>query len=159
MTSMIQRLRDDALQARKDSIRGGTLRAQVTSTLLVTLQSEASMVGKNDGGRDPTDDEVLKIVKKFVKGVEDTLAVLLGRDNAQADPRVAQLQVEKEVLDAYLPQQLTEAALAAEIAGIVAGITDKGPKAMGAVMKALKDQFAGRYDGALAGKLVKEALA
>ena len=159
MTSMIQRLRQDALQARKDSVRGGTPRAQVASTLLVTLLSEAAMVGKNDGGREPTDDEVLKIVKKFVKGVEDTLAVLLGRENALADPRVAQLQIEKELLEAYLPQQLTEVALAAAVADIVAGLTDKGPKAMGAVMKSLKDQFAGRYDGALAGKLVKEALA
>ncbi len=54
MTSMIQRLRQDALQARKTAVQNGTAEAQVAATLLVTLLSEAAMVGKNDGGRRPT---------------------------------------------------------------------------------------------------------
>jgi uncharacterized protein YqeY len=164
MTTMIQKLRANALQARKDSAnkdteQGCRIEAQIASTLLVTLVSEAAMVGKNDGGREPTDDEVIKAVKKFLKGVEDTLAVLTGDARTQNDPRIPQLQVEKALLTAYLPQQLSDEALAAEIQRIVSGLSEKGPKQMGVVMKALKDGFGGRYDGALAGKLVKEALA
>jgi uncharacterized protein YqeY len=159
MTTMIQKLRAAALQARKDSAQGRGVQAQVASTLLVTLVSAAAMVGKNDGGREPTDAEVVKEVKKFLKGVEDTLAILTGDAGTETDPRVAQLQVEKELLTAYLPQQLSDEALAAEVQRIVGALSEKGPKQMGVVMKALKDGFGGRYDGALAGKLVKEALA
>ena len=158
MATLIQKLRVDALQARKDAIKGSDVCAQVASTLLVTLVSEAAMVGKNDGGREPTDDEVVKVLKKFVKGVDDTLDVL-SKAAPEGDARIVQLRIEKDVLAGYLPQQLSAEVLAAEIQRIVAALPEKGPKQMGAVMKALKDGFGGRYDGALAGRLVKEALA
>lgn len=162
MTALIQMLRADALQARKDSAQFKDVHAQVASTLLVTLVSEAAMLGKNDGGREPTDEEVFKVVKKFLAGVVELLVILerpeTKQSGAEADPRIAKLRIEKALLEAYLPQQLSEEVLAAEIQRIVSGLTEKGPKQMGAVMAALKSNFAGRYDGALAGKLVKESL-
>ena len=49
---LINQIKSDALEARK-------ARQTNTATLLTTLYSEASMVGKNDGNRESTDAEVL----------------------------------------------------------------------------------------------------
>lgn len=123
------------------------------ATILVTLFAEVQKVGKDAGNRDTTDDEAVRIVKKFLKGVDEFLVV------AKDETTVTRLQLEKAVLEEFLPKQADEAALRQAIGDIVSALADKGPKAVGVVMKGLKDRFAGNYDGAMASKLVKEVLA
>lgn len=158
MTTLIEQLRADAMKARLD-------RARVAADLLVTLVSEASMVGKNDGGREPTDKEVIKAVNRFHDGVVVNIAALEKDASTSTDPKKAanleKLREEKRILQGYIPEQpaqFTEAELQAEINKLVDGLAEKSPKQVGAVMKELNAQFSGRYDGALAGKLVKAAL-
>jgi uncharacterized protein YqeY len=93
---LIEKIKHDQLVARKN-------RDQIESTLLTTLIGEADMVGKNNGNRDPFDEEVISVVKKFLKGVNETIAILekSGRD-------VSQFEKEREILDSYLPTQLTK---------------------------------------------------
>jgi uncharacterized protein len=55
--SMMDKLRADLLTARKE-------RSDMTG-LLTALVGEAAMIGKNNGNRETTDEEVLRIVKKF----------------------------------------------------------------------------------------------
>jgi uncharacterized protein len=66
---------------------------------------------------------------------------------------------EIEVLKVYLPERLDEAAVAAEVARIVAELGAKGPADMGKVMGAVKTQLAGKADMALVSAAVKKALA
>lgn len=143
---LIQKIREDSLAARK-------ARETDKATILVTLFAEAARPGKDAGNRDSTDEETVKVVRKFIKGVEDSLAVL-------KDPvAVAKAQAEKDILSAYLPTQLTGDALKAAIADIVQKLPEKNAKAMGQVMNGLRTLYAGAYDGVEASKLVKEALA
>lgn len=65
---LIVKIKHDQLVARKN-------RDQIESTLLTTLIGEADMVGKNNGNRDPFDEEVISVVKKFLKGVNETIAI------------------------------------------------------------------------------------
>src|ERR1700693_3802401 len=51
------------------------------------------------------------------------------------------------ILEAYLPRQLTDAELVALVQESVAAAGAKGPKDMGAVMKALMPKVAGRAEG------------
>ena len=143
---LLDTLQQDALAARKNQ-------NAIAATLLTTLYAEAARFGKDKGNRVSTDDEVLAVITKFVKGVDETLAVLPATDS-----RVEQLKAEKVILSAYLPQQLTEAELAALIADIVATLAEKTPKQMGAVMGQLKAKAGGRYDSTTASRLVKTAL-
>lgn len=144
---LLEKLQAAALAARK-------AQDSVAASLLTTLYAEAARVGKDQGNRVSTDEEVVAVVKKFGKNVDETLAAL-----PETDVRVAALRVEKALLAEYLPQQLDEAGLTAVIAELVAALPEKSPKQMGAVMAGLKARAGGQYDGAMASRLVKAALA
>lgn len=122
------------------------------ATLLTTLYSEAARVGKDDGNRVSTDEEVTKTIRKFLKGITETLAVL-----PKEDARTVELEMEKKILESYLPAQVTGDALKSLVVSIVATLAEKSPKQMGAVMAKLKETGA-VYDGKEASALVKEAL-
>jgi uncharacterized protein len=65
---------------------------------------------------------------------------------------------EIEFLQAYQPQQLTEAELRAKVEDAVKKIGAQGMKDMGAVMKALLPEVQGRADGKVVSDLVKARL-
>ncbi len=67
-------------------------------------------------------------------------------------------QAELELLQAYLPQQLTEAELRAKVEEAVQKAGAKAMKDMGAVMKALMPEVQGRADGKVVSDLVKARL-
>jgi uncharacterized protein len=67
-------------------------------------------------------------------------------------------QKEMEVLQAYLPQQLTEAELRAKVDEAAKKVGAQGMKDMGAVMKALMPEVQGRADGKVVSDLVKARL-
>ena len=137
------------LQARKD-------KRSDEAASLTTLIGEAEMIGKNDGNRVSTDAEVVAVIKKFVKNIDETLNVV-SKDSTKTD-RVEVLTKEKTLLSTFLPQQLSEDQLRTILSGFVSALPEKNPKAMGKVLASLKESFAGQYDGALASKVTKELL-
>lgn len=131
--SLINEIKTRQIAARKAS-------DSKQASLLTTLLGEAAMVGKN-AGRETTDAEVVAVVKKFIKNVDETIAALEARNQLSAD-----YHVEREILEQFLPQQLSETALRA----VAEGQTD-----MPSFMKHLKENFAGQYDGKLAAAVAK----
>lgn len=122
------------------------------AALLTTLYAEAARIGKDAGNRETTDEEVVKVVRKFVKGVDETLALVTHPDARARSMR------EKEVLEPFLPHMVVGAELAAAVDDIVGALADRTPRQMGAVMKTLRERFAGAYDGNEASSLVKARL-
>lgn len=142
---LIVKIKQDQLVARKN-------RDQIESTLLTTLIGEAEMVGKNNGNRDPFDEEVISVVKKFLKGVNETIAILekSGRD-------VSQFEKEREILDSYLPTQLTKEKLIVMLdSAVVDGTLVEDKSFKGAAMKWLKEHYSGQYDGRVAVEAIDE---
>lgn len=140
--TLLEQIKSDQLQAR--------IAADKTkASILTTLIGEAEMVGKNDGNRDTTDQEVIATIKKFLKNIDETIAVAGSTET---------LLAEKDALQVYLPRQLTEPELRVTIGNIIVTQGLSGPKAMGQLMGELKKNHAGSYDGALASRLVKELL-
>lgn len=138
--SLLDRIKQDQLSARK-------AKNALAASLLTTLIGEAAMIGKNDGGRDTTDAEVQAIIKKFVKGMDETLNYLAGSNDEVSKTVIA----EKAILTNYLPKQMDEAELTTAIKAIIADI---GPN-LGKVMGELKARHGGVYDGKMASTLVK----
>lgn len=134
--TLLETIRKAQLQARKEK------RAADASTL-TTLIGESEMIGKNDGNRASTDAEVVNVIKKFVKNIDETLNVL-AKDSSKAD-RVEALTGEKALLVTFLPQQLSEDQLRTILGGFVSASTEKNPKMMGKVLASLKEQYAGQY--------------
>ena len=91
-------------------------------------------------------------IRKFLKNNQEAVAVIKDAD------RLAVLGQESAILTAYLPPMASEAEVKAFIAETVAGLADRSPKQMGAVMGALKAKYGSSFDAKQANAWVKEAL-
>jgi uncharacterized protein len=101
------------------------------------------------------DAAVLGIIEKLIKQRNDSIEQFekAGRDDLAGKER-AELQLLKE----YLPQQMSDAELAAAIDAAIADSGATGPQAMGKAMALLRPRIAGRADMAKASLLVKQRL-
>lgn len=122
----------------------------LAATLLTTLIGEVSALAKNDGNREVTDADVVKICKKFIDGMNDTIK-FLGESNPEA---TATVKLEKAILSVYMPKQMDEDELTEVLCVLV---TQSGPN-LGKLMALLKADYAGQYDGAMASKIAKTVI-
>lgn len=145
---MLNKIKAAQLQARKN-------RDSAKAAALTTLIGEAEAVGKNNGNRAPTDAEIVAVIKKFIKNIDELLSVV----NPETDGyKIA--QAEKELFNSFLPQQMSEAEIRAAASLIYVGLAESNKKPnMGDMMKAFKAAHEGQYDGAVASKVIKEILA
>ena len=142
---LLDRIQAASLEARK-------AKNAETAALLTTLYAESARIGKDAGNRLTTDEETARVVRKFLKGVDESLSLITHEES------IAKAKREKATLETFLPQMVTGDALVAAIRGLVAKLPEKTPRHMGAVMKGLKELLAGAYDGNEASALVKVEL-
>ena len=102
------------------------------------------------------DGAVVAIVDKLVKQRKDSITAF--EQGGRAD-LVAKEAAELQVLEAYLPQRLSAAEVAAEIGSIVTELGASGPGDMGKVMAAAKARLGGRAEMGMVSGAVKQALA
>lgn len=133
------------------------MRAKDAARLLTIRGLLAACKQKEVDERVVLDDAaVIAIIDKLVKQRKDSITQFTaGGRSDLADKESAELAV----LEAYLPQRLDAAAVAAEVAKVVAELGAKGPGDMGRVMAAVKPLLAGKADMALVSVAVKQALA
>lgn len=141
--SLMNQIKQDQLQARK-------AREIKKASLLTTLIGEASIIGKNDGNRETTDEEVIRVIKKFIKGLQEV------KQHSNDTAAFCECDVEIEILESYLPKMLTTEELEVIIKTMVEGAG--GEATMGSIMGALKSVYPGLYDGKVASGIVKEML-
>ncbi|MCC5611591.1 GatB/YqeY domain-containing protein [Nostoc sp. CHAB 5834] len=144
--SILDKIKEASLEARK-------AREVEKATVLVTLFAEASRVGPDKGTGASTDEDVIKTARRFIKGLEDTIALV---NNEVARERAVR---ERDLILSFLPKMVTGDALSALVLEILAGVEDRSPKVTGTVMKALRDRTGGAFEGAEASALIKQALA
>ena len=130
---MINKLRADRMQARKDG-------AKIKTSILTTLLGEVETNLKRDENFD-----VIKLIKKFIKNNEDTLSQCVG------EIAINIFKTEIQILSEYLPKQLTED----EIRVIISDINKSEIKNIGIIMKHFKENYSGRYDGSVVSKIIK----
>ena len=102
-----------------------------------------------------SDADILAIIEKMLKQRRDSVT------QYEAGGRQDLADVEKfeiGVLAGYMPQQLTETEIAAEVAAAVTASGAKAMQDMGKVMALLKPKLAGRADMAKVSALVKVKL-
>lgn len=102
------------------------------------------------------DARALAVLDKMVKQRRDS-----ARQYADAgrDELAAQENAEIDVIQEFLPAQLSDDELAALVDEAIASVDAEGMAAMGAVMGRLKPQLQGRADMGAVSKLVKAKLA
>jgi uncharacterized protein YqeY len=150
MPELKSRLRADLNTAMKgrDEITTATLRMALTA---VTTEEVA---GKT--ARELSDDEVLRVLTKEAKKRREAADAF----DAAGRPELAERELaEGRVLDGYLPTQLDDAELADLVRAAIAESGASAPNQMGAVMKIVQPQVAGRADGKRISDEVRRQLA
>lgn len=135
----------------KDQMTTGTLRMVLSA---ITNEEVSGKVA-----RELSDAEVITVLNREAKKRKEAAAAF---DDAKRSELADRERAELEVIAKYLPEGLSDEALAAIISDAVAQVTaagQTGPSAMGAVMKIVSPQVTGRADGAAVAAAVKTALA
>ena len=160
-------------------------------TILSVLITDADKVGKDDGNRKPTDEEVVRVAKKLINANEELINQIdkermrsfrksihsweersdktfdeLCKEHKYSNEEIDRLgfqidtyDKENDILNEYLPQQISEKDLRFIVFEFAALIDPSiRNKSIGTVMKYLKEEFPGRYDGKMASSIVKEEL-
>ena len=137
--SIFARIKSDQLNARKAR---DTTTATFLSTLSGEMESKATVV---DGNKVVSDDLASSIIKKFGKGIDESL------EHVPNDP---QLMQERKILDQYIPKLLSET----ELSDIIKTAIDDGKANIGAIMGVLKSQYPNLYDGKTASDIANKLL-
>jgi len=133
------------------------MRAKETARLSAIRLLLAAIKQREVDERIVVDDAgVIAIVEKMMKQRKDSIYQF---EKAGRDDLVAIEVGEMDILQTYLPAQLSDAEVAAAVAAAVAATGASGPQDMGKVIGALKAQLAGKADMGKVSGLVKAALA
>jgi len=147
--TLFDRISEDIKSAMKarDKVRLETLR----NIKKVFLEAKTA-----PGAKDTLEDaDALKIIAKLAKqGKETAVTYTAAGRKDLADAELAQV----EVLESYLPKQLSEAEIEAEVKKIIADVGATSMKEMGRVMGTASKLMAGRADGRVISAIVKKLL-
>ena len=144
MAALLDRLQSDLVTARKAQDKPRTL-------LLSTLLSEVKNK-KIELRRELTDDDLVDVVRKAIKRRRESIEMFLG---AKREDLVAKERSEAEMLETYLPPQVSADELRAAVRAAIAG----GAANVGSVMGKVMPQFKGRADGSAINAIAREELA
>lgn len=119
------------------------------------IKSKLLLEATSGGGSEVSDETAVKICMKLYKQRMETydLYVNQGRqDLAQEE------LVQAKVIEEFLPKQLSESEIQAEIQEAIVALGVEGPKDMGKLMGHLSSKLAGKADGKVIAALVKSTL-
>lgn len=103
-----------------------------------------------------TDNDVVGLIQKLSKQRQESADIY----NEAGRTELAEKELkEKEILDSYLPQMLSENELTEVIDRVISENNFSVMKDMGNVMKILKETYPNQYDGKLASTLIRTKLA
>jgi uncharacterized protein YqeY len=142
--TVTKKLKTKSIQLRKE-------RSPVASSIVFAI-SEIEKVGKNNGNRETTDDEAIKVIQKLLVVVNENIRYAGEKE----DGRLIHLREEKEILESVLPKMASDQDITDFLRDLFTGKReDKIPK-KGEVMKALRDHFGALVDMKRASEIAKE---
>ena len=140
--SILEKVQEDARSAMKSGERE---KASALRLVVDALQQDAKL-GEGD--------EVAVLQRERKKRLEAADAFRDGGRGEQAEAE----RTEAELIEAYLPAQLSDDELAELVRDAVSETGASEPKQMGQVMSAVMPKVAGRADGKRVSQVVREAL-
>lgn len=145
--SLKEKLQEDLKSSMKNK---DTIRKSV-----VTLIRAAIKQYEVDNRVELADDAIIDIISKQLKQRKDSLAEF---EKANRDDLIEETKSEIQVLEGYLPQQLSEEELEKIVIETIAEVGATSMKDMGKIMVTIKPKTAGRADGRKINELVKKNL-
>ncbi|WP_188453617.1 GatB/YqeY domain-containing protein [Virgibacillus oceani] len=146
--SLLEQLNQDMKQAMKNKDKDSL---SVIRMVKASLQNESIKLGKDH----LSEDEELTILSRELKQRKDSLQEF---KSAGRDDLVKKLEIEINILQEYMPQQLTEDELAAIVQSTIQEVNATSKKDMGKVMSAIMPKVKGKADGSKINQLVQKHL-
>lgn len=142
-----EKLLEDLKEAmkEKDSIKKNTIQMARAAILQVEKDKQIEL----------RDSDILTILAKEVKKRKDSLS---DYQKGGREDLVEQINKEIQVLEVYLPKQLSKEELEKELQEIVKELNATSMKDMGIVMKMAKEKIGTRADGKEINEIVKKLL-
>lgn len=148
-------LREDFTAALKDSMKSGNPARTSSMRMILAKLKDMDIAARPKGLTAIPDDEITAMLRSMVKSRRESVALY---EQGNRPELAAKEMAEIAIIEAFLPQAMDDAALAAAVAQAVADTAAAGPKDMGRVMAALKAAHGATLDMGRAGQLVKARL-
>lgn len=130
-----------------ETVRLAALRG-IKAAILLAKTSEG-------GNGEVSDADIVRIIQKLVKQRKESAGIYTQQNR----PELAENELaEASAMEVYLPKQLGEAEVEAELKAIVAEVGASKPSDMGKVMGVATKRLAGQADGRLISTIVKRLL-
>lgn len=145
--TLSERINNDLKEAMKskDSFRLSVIR----------MVKGAMQLAKPNPREELTDDDVITVISKQIKMRNDSIKEF---EAAGRSDLVEQNKKEIEILNAYMPKQLSEEELTEIIDKVFEEVKPTSQKDIGLIMKNISPLVKGKADMSLVNKLVKERL-
>lgn len=145
--SMKERLMQDLKQAMKDK--------DIIKKNVVQMIRASILQVEKDKQIELGDDEVINIISKEGKKRRDALE---DYKKSGREDLVKQIEEEINIINEYLPKQLTKEELTTEVEKIIEELQTTSIKDMGKVMKLAKEKIGAKSDGKSINEVVKSLL-
>ena len=149
-------MRDELNAALKEAMRAKETTALATLRLILAALKDRDIAARTKGQQDGIDDqEILQMLQTMVKQRRESISMYEkgGRlELAESE------QAEIDVIERFLPQQLSEEEIAEKVKELIGELGAEGLKEMGNVMGELRSRFAGQMDFGKASAIVKQQL-
>lgn len=132
----------------KDALRLSTLRL----ILAAAKDREIALRGED---KSLTDDDILQIMQKMIRQRQESAVIY---EKAERPELARQERQEIEIIEAFLPVQMTDEEIQQACKKAIAEIGAAGLKDMGRTMSSLKESYAGKMDFKKASARVQELL-
>ena len=150
-------LRDQLNADLKDAMKAGDKRKLATIRLMNAAIKDKDINARTEGhdSEKLPDSALMDLFAKMVKQRQDSIAAYEQGGRAEL---AQQEREEMEIIQSYMPKQLSEDETKAAIQAIIAAVGATSVKDMGKVMAELKAKYSGQIDMGKAGGVVKSLL-
>ena len=135
-----------------DAMRSGDKEKRDTLRLLLAAIKQVEIDQQKDN---LTDEEVLDVLNKQAKQRRESIA---DYGAAGREDLVYEEQAQLDLIETYLPVQMTREEIAEIAVKIINEVSAEGPQDTGKVMGRLMPQVKGKADGRLVNEVVRELL-
>lgn len=142
--------------ALKSALKDKDARAVSTLRLIMAALKDRDIAARGkDNSEGIGDDEILQMLQTMVKQRRDSIAMYEKGGRLELAEQEAE---EIVIIQRFLPEQLDASATESAVEKTIADLGATGLKDMGAVMGALRDNYAGQMDFGRASGIVKARL-
>ncbi|PDT05770.1 glutamyl-tRNA amidotransferase [Rhizobium chutanense] len=148
-------LRDQLATQLKEAMKAKDSERLSTVRLIQAAIKDRDIANRGTGKEQASEDEILQILAKMVKQRDESAKIY--EENSRPE-LAAKERAEITVIQDFMPKQLSDGEVRANISAVIAETGSSSVKDMGKVMAALKERYAGQMDFAKASATVKELL-